>query len=283
MTSLPSIAPHLRQGLAFLGARVAIVLGVAAALAPTSALAELQVGGSPQAVSIDAQNTSIKEILDALGKTFGVHFQSSANLDKQLTGTYEGSLPRVLMRILEGYNVILKTSQDRIEVTVLGTQNAPATAGVSPASTVVTAAPNAPASTVAASKPSNVAEQSAPATPAAQPSLAGKETEPPMPTASSSASSPLIMLAEGPMPPVPSTPSPGSAPNAFPQGQPSTVAPPTPAVGSAPSAFPVGRPTANLPDAPGSATANAPAPPMVKPTATGATTPPVAGNPTPTR
>src|ERR1039458_7739685 len=103
MTNLPSIAPHIRQRLACLGARVAIVLGVAAALAPGSALAELQVGGSPQAVSIDAQNTSIKEILDALGKTFGVHFQSSANLEKQLTGTYEGSLPRVLMRVLEGY------------------------------------------------------------------------------------------------------------------------------------------------------------------------------------
>ena len=277
MTSLPSIAPHLRQGLALLGARVAIVLGVASALAPTSALAELQVGGSPKAVSIDAQNTSIKEILDALGKAFDVHFQSTANLEKRLTGTYEGSLTRVLMRVLEGYNVILKTNEDRIEVTVLGTRNVPATAGGSPALTVATAAPISPASPVPASKPSDVAEQPALATPAAQPSPVGKDIEPPMPAASSTASSPLIMLAEGPTPPVPSTPSPGSAPNAFPEGHPSTVAPPSPAVGSAPNAFPVGRPTANLPQVPGSATTNAPGPQT--PTATL----PAAGNPTPTR
>src|ERR1700722_19848604 len=112
MTSLPSVAPHVRRGLASFGACVVIMLGVVSALAPTSALAELQVGGSPEAVNIDAQNTSIKDILDALGKTFDVHFQSSANLEKQITGTYQGSLTRVLMRVLEGYNVILKTGKD---------------------------------------------------------------------------------------------------------------------------------------------------------------------------
>jgi hypothetical protein len=259
MTSLPSLAPHLRQGLALFGARVAIVLSVGSALVPMSARAELEVRGNPQAVTVDAQNSSIKEILDAFGKTFDVHFQSSANLEKQLTGTYEGSLPRVLMRVLNGYNVIMKTNNDRIEVTVLGTRNAPATAG---ASTIAVAAPISPASPVPASTLSNVTEQPALAMPAAQSSFVGKDPEPPMPAASSSASSPLMMLAEGgPMPPVP-TPPPGSAPNAFPVGQPSTVAPPSPVVGSAPSAFPVGRPTAELPQVPGSPAANIPAPPV---------------------
>jgi hypothetical protein len=262
MTSLPSLAPHLRQTLALFGARVAIVLGVGSALIPTSALAELQVGGNPKAVTIDAQNSSIKEILDALGKTFDVHVQSTANLEKQITGTYEGSLPKVLKRILEGYNVIMKTSKDGIEITVLGTRNASGTAGVSP--TVP------PASTVA-----NTVAQAAPvspaSTPAAPPSLAGKDTETPMLSASANASSPLIVLAEGPSPPVPSG---GSAPNAFPQAQPSSVAPPTPAAGSAPGAFPVGKPTTSLPPAPvGSAAMNTPGP---QPTATGTAAPPVA-------
>jgi hypothetical protein len=286
MTSLPSIVPHLRQGLALFGVRVAIVLGVASALAPTSALAELQVGGSPEAVSIDAQNTSIKDILNALGKTFDVHFQSSANLEKQLTGTYEGTLPRVLMRVLEGYNVIMKTSNDRIEITVLGTRNAAATAGASPALTASKAAPISPTSPAPASKLSNVTEQPALATPAVQPSLVGKDPEPPMPAASSTAPSPTIMLAQGPMPPVPPTSSPGSTPNAFPEGRPSTAAPPSPTVGSAPSAFPVGQPSTNPPPVPGSAAMNTPGSqtPMVKPpTATGTTTPPVVGSPTPTR
>jgi len=263
MTSLPSLAPHFRQGLALLGARVVIVLSVGSALAPMSARAELEVRGDPKAVTVDAQNSSIKEILDAFSKTFDVHFQSSANLEKQLTGTYEGSLRRVLMRVLDGYNVILKTDNDRIEVTVLGTRNAPATAGGSPASTVAVAAPISPASTApaSASKLSNVTEQPVLAMPAAQPSFVGKDPEPPMP-ASATGSSPLIMLAEGgPMPPVPTPPS-GSAPNAFPVGQASTVAPPSPVVGSTPSAFPVGRPTADLPQVPGSLATSTSAPPV---------------------
>ena len=269
MTSLPSVAPHVRRGLASFGACVVIMLGVASALAPSSALAELQVGGSPEAVSIDAQNSSIKEILAALGKTFGVHFQSSANLEKQLTGTYQGPLPRVLMRVLEGYNVIMKTRKGGIDITVLGTNAGAtaATAATSPALTVASAAPSSPASPVVASKPGDVTEQPALATPVAPP-----KGETPLPGAP-------VMLAEGLTPPVPSTS--GSAPS--PQAQPSTVAPPSPTAGAAPGAFPVGRPTANLPEIPGSATTNAPAP-QANPPGTAATTPPPpAGGLAPTR
>ncbi len=262
MTGLPFIAPHLRQGLrqkslALFAARVAIVFGVASALAP-AAFAELRVAGNPESVSIDAQNASIKEILDTLSKSFDVHVQSTANLEKQLTGTYEGSLPQVLKRVLEGYNVIIKTNKNRIEITVLATRNGTAVAGVSPASTVVLSQPVSVASPVPASQPAF-------ATSAEQPSLAGPaggDTTSPMLIPSTSPSSSMIVLAEGATPPLPSTSSQDPAQNAFPVAEPTNVAPPTPVAGSATTAFPIGKPTTSLPDAP----------------AAGTVPPPVAGN-----
>jgi hypothetical protein len=43
----------------------AIALGVALAIAPTSVLAKVVVRGNPKAVSIEAQNASVEEILVA--------------------------------------------------------------------------------------------------------------------------------------------------------------------------------------------------------------------------
>jgi hypothetical protein len=103
--------------------RAAATLATALAITPASALAAAQVSGNPQAVSITAQNTSIEEILSVLSHEFSVHYNSSVNLERRLTGTYQGSLQRVLTRVLEGYNFVIKMSDDRTELTVLGMRN----------------------------------------------------------------------------------------------------------------------------------------------------------------
>jgi hypothetical protein len=100
----------------------AAALVAALAITPASALAAVQVSGNPQAVSITAQNTSIEEILSTLVQEFNLHYRSSVNLERRITGTYQGSLRRVLTRILEGYNFVVKMSDGRIQLTVLGTQ-----------------------------------------------------------------------------------------------------------------------------------------------------------------
>jgi hypothetical protein len=136
MTSLAT-APGRTLGSPNFGMRAAILLGAllgaALAIAPTSVRAELQVRGDPQAVRIEARDTPVEEILAALGRAFGMHYQLLANLDKRVSGTYVGPLPRVLARILDGYNFILKTDNGSIAVTVIGTPNAaaavPASAG----------------------------------------------------------------------------------------------------------------------------------------------------------
>jgi len=108
------------------------VLGVALAAAPTAALAEAQVRGSPDAVTIEAKNNSVEEILAALSGAFDVHYRSSANLQTRLTGNYEGSLRRVMKRVLDGYSYFVKTGDGRIDITVLDTPRTALATGASP-------------------------------------------------------------------------------------------------------------------------------------------------------
>jgi hypothetical protein len=67
-----------------LGFRGAIVLGVALAIAPTPVLAEIQVGGSPEAVTIEARDASVEEVLATLSRAFDMDYHSSIDLDKRL-------------------------------------------------------------------------------------------------------------------------------------------------------------------------------------------------------
>ena len=281
MKKFPIIAWLMHYGIPSTRARAAMGLGVALAIIPASfADADVHVSGSRDAVSISAENASIKEILAALGSAFDVHYQSMANLETQITGTYEGKLYRVLMRVLDGYNVILKTDNGRTEITVLGTRNSAVASGSSPLTAAKTASVPAAAPARAASS-SPRTEGPTGITPVAPSSLGSNGAEPPAPAASRTAPVPTILLAEGPMPPLPSASSPGSVPTPVPESRPSTVAPPSPTTGATPGPIPEGRPTAAGPQVPGAA-ADAPQPQDaagVLPPMGGTTNPPDAGNP----
>jgi hypothetical protein len=139
--SPPRRGSHLCAGLT-LGLASSALSAVLALLTP--ALAEIQIRGNPEAVTIEAQDTSVEEVLAALSRTFDMDYHSSIDLDKRLYGTYVGPLSRVVTRILEGYSFVLKTDNGSFVITVVGGPNVPAAnpaASASPAS----GAPRAPA------------------------------------------------------------------------------------------------------------------------------------------
>jgi hypothetical protein len=138
------------------------MLGVALAAAPTAALADAQVRGSPEAVTIEARNTSVEEILKALSGTFDVHYRSAANLQMRVTGNYEGSLPRVMKRILDGYSYFMKSGDGRIDITVLDSPRTAPSSGASAPFRVV----GLPADTVPPQPPSAIAAVEKSVTPA---------------------------------------------------------------------------------------------------------------------
>jgi hypothetical protein len=184
-------------------------------VAPAPVLAEMQVSGTPKAVRIEARDARLEEILAALNRAFGVHYQLSVNLDKRLTGTYEGSLPQVLARILNGYKFGLYTDNGAMVVTVAGTANAPGASPGRPGSSsaqvvrqLSTAAPSAQAD-VARKGPSSLVES------VAGPSGAPAPAPPPQP-----------MPTTAGLQPRPSTAIPRPRPStAAPQPMPSAAAP----------------------------------------------------------
>jgi hypothetical protein len=227
--------------------RAAVTLAAALAIIPTSALAAANVSGSPQAVRIEAQNSSIEEILAALGRAFNVHYRSSADLKTQITGTYEGSLRRVVTRILEGHDFIVKSSPGGIEVTVLGTENAPVT---SERPIAARAGPIPPAKPRLPAAPSQVAQQ---------PGAAASDT-----ASALAAPMPGMKLAEGPAPVPTPRPSASSLPAPVPDATASVAQPVPLAPGSATAPTPEPRPSniaPPMPPLPGAGPANSPVPP----------------------
>jgi len=134
---------------------------------------KVQVRGSPEAVTIEARDTSVEDVLDALSRAFDMDYQSSIDLDKPLYGTYVGPLSQVLTRILQGYNFVLKTDNSRVVVTVVGTLNSLA-ANPSPPGLPASGAPRAPAPELQQSAaPAPVPQQSGVPAPAPVPQQSG--------------------------------------------------------------------------------------------------------------
>jgi hypothetical protein len=77
-------------------------------------------GGDINSASVEVRNCSVEEVLDCLSEKFDLHYYSTARLAVQVTGTYEGSLHRILPRLLQGYNFFLRYSTSRLELKILG-------------------------------------------------------------------------------------------------------------------------------------------------------------------
>jgi hypothetical protein len=247
MLPLTSFALRKTADFAAAASPAAIALGIALAIAPTWARAETQVHGTPQAVVVEAQNATIEEILGALTDTFKVQFKSAANLDKRLTGTYQGTLQQTVSHILKGYDFVVKSGQAGLEITLLGAGKPVAVVGARPATKAAEAAP------LAGPQPT--------------PIVMADGADHPIPMPTSGGPTPPIKVAQGPAP-VPTPPAPGTtAPTPMPQvgtgpapspmppqpGAAPTPVPPLPTASSAAPPAPTAIPSAVAPPAPASA------------------------------
>jgi hypothetical protein len=188
------IAPRKRTDFSAAASPAAIALGIALAIAPTWARAETQVHGTPQAVVVEAHNATVEEILVALTDAFKAEFRSAANLDKRLTGTYEGTLQQAVSHILKGYDFVMKSGPSGLEITLLGAGKPVAVLGTRPAT-----------------KPAEAAPAAAPA-----PTATADGAERPVPMPSGGGSTPQVRVAQGPGL-VLTPPAPGAAPGPVPQ------------------------------------------------------------------
>jgi hypothetical protein len=97
----------------------ACLLAVVVAFNSTIVRAEVRLRGDVNAIQIDARQSTISEILSALGRDYNFRYRMSA-LDAGINGTYSGSLRLVLARVLHGYNYVIKQDKSTLEVVVIG-------------------------------------------------------------------------------------------------------------------------------------------------------------------
>jgi len=101
-------------------ARVAALLAVAVMCAmPAAAKVSVTDSGGGELV-IEAHDATVQEILEALGQGRTIEFQKSDALSRRVTGTYSGPLRRVLSRILDGYDHVIRTTSSGLQIDVVG-------------------------------------------------------------------------------------------------------------------------------------------------------------------
>ena len=84
-----------------------------------AARAQVQVDGKPEAVHVEARDVPLQEVLAALHDRFGLQYRSDDALETLKTGVFDGPLPRVAARILDGYDFAMKVTPEGIDVLVL--------------------------------------------------------------------------------------------------------------------------------------------------------------------
>jgi hypothetical protein len=98
--------------------RPAVIMTVLGALALPAA-AKTEVRGQPHAVELVAEDAMVGEVLAALSAAFPLTYKPGPGLEHRVTGTYSGTLQRVLGRILEGYDHVIRDSADGLEIVAL--------------------------------------------------------------------------------------------------------------------------------------------------------------------
>lgn len=103
-------------------------LGLAAFICclAASARGEVLVEGTPAALRITTNQHAIADVLSALAANFNVKFRTAVRLDATAGANYAGSFGQVVSRLLDGYNYVIKTERETIEIVVFGRRGAAA-------------------------------------------------------------------------------------------------------------------------------------------------------------
>jgi hypothetical protein len=110
----PSRLPALARRLVMLA-----MIGGALWAGGEAADAQVRVDGGPDAVHLEASDVMLRDVLAALQAKFNLRFRTDDALEMRKTGVFNGTLPRVAARILDGYDFAMKITPQGIDVLVL--------------------------------------------------------------------------------------------------------------------------------------------------------------------
>jgi hypothetical protein len=143
------------------------LVGLGLVLSAQAQDAKVLVEGPADSVRLEVRDASVREVLEVLSTTFGLHLQCSAALEQPVSGIYRGSLQQVIARLLTGRDYVTTYSAGNIEISISGRGtrgNSQALAGRSaPPIAVPKSAAPAPASVVDGLTPPVVSQDTSPA------------------------------------------------------------------------------------------------------------------------
>jgi hypothetical protein len=102
-----------RRGQAYgiaLRALVALAL-----IGATATRAEVRIEGDEASLRVTADKATLGEVLAALKAKFRLRYES-INVDRQFNGTVSGSLHRVVVRLLDGFDSVVSRTADGVEI-----------------------------------------------------------------------------------------------------------------------------------------------------------------------
>jgi hypothetical protein len=105
-----------------LGKLAIVCLGVAIIISATPVRADVTVEGSIGSARVQADKVPLSEVLAALETAFGLRYRTSVALDRTITGSLSGPLARIIGHLLDGYDYVIKTAPDTMEIAVVGRQ-----------------------------------------------------------------------------------------------------------------------------------------------------------------
>jgi hypothetical protein len=108
-----------RDVLRFAAQTFALGVTVILCAQPSAAFAEVRVIETGAGViTLEAHNATVREVLEALSDSRAIQFRTSEALSQVVTGTYSGTLPRVLARILDGYDHVIQSTPSGLRLSV---------------------------------------------------------------------------------------------------------------------------------------------------------------------
>jgi len=100
----------------------ATIMSLIIATHAASVRAEVRVQGPASNVRAEARDATVAEVLAALTTRFGLRIRGTVG-DRRVSGDFSGSLRRVIADVLEGYDYVIRTQGDGLEVIVMGTSS----------------------------------------------------------------------------------------------------------------------------------------------------------------
>jgi hypothetical protein len=101
-------------------ARSAVLSLVLICTATAGAGAEVQISGGADSFVLRARNATMAEVLSGIHSALDIAIEATGSPARQFTGTYSGSLPHVLSRLLEGENYVIRTSASGVDIIFVG-------------------------------------------------------------------------------------------------------------------------------------------------------------------